>query len=456
MSTVPAGANATIPLARALSKPPAIGLAISRTGVLGNPRTTLPAASAVHLQLRLATLPIRRTFYNSPGSGDQGRGGDGNRGSGGWGFSSGQPSGSGSYGNQSTGPRRPLPGFTPRQTNYPYPSSPSSQTSAPSRSPQGGFPSAYGSQSNATSTSGGQYPPSTAAYPPGPIFSSRRPPSGGRGDSGYIPAAGFARHSPNGSGGGGSSSISNRLRAAYKRKDPLDEFYVRDEQINVRTITYINAEGQLEGTRTVTDVLASINRDVYTLVLVHGASDPPKCRLMSKERLIAEYKSRKGLTKKSTAAATTSNDHPGGSKKATGKHAPQHSSSHLAHNNNHTSSHHGGTQKLLFGSTISDHDLGHKLKHAREFFAKGRSLEVTVVNKGKRGQADQSGQVMQRILDQLAYLSTIKKEPLQEGRNLRATLQPRPNAAKIYARELEEKEEEKMEEVAAEVAATAG
>ncbi|KAJ1910557.1 hypothetical protein IWQ60_010591 [Tieghemiomyces parasiticus] len=448
MSAVPAGANATIPLARALSKPSAIGLAISRT--------TLPAASAVHLQLRLATLPIRRTFYNSPGSGDQGRGGDGNRGSGGWGFNSGQPIGSGSYSNQSTGPRRPLPNFTPRQTNYPYPSSPSSPSSAPSRPPQGGFPSAYGSQSNATSVNGGHYPPSTAAYPPGPVFPSRRPPSGGRGDSGYIPAAGFARHSPSGPGGGGGSSISNRLRAAYKRKDPLDELYVRDEQINVRTITYINAEGQLEGTRTVADVLASINRDMYTLVLVHGASDPPKCRLMSKERLIAEYKSRKGLTKKSTAA-TTSSDHLDGSKKATGKHAPQHSSSHPAHKtNNHTSSHHGGTQKLLFGSTISDHDLGHKLKHAREFFAKGRSLEVTVVNKGKRGQADQSGQVMQRILDQLAYLSTVKKEPLQEGRNLRATLQPRPNAAKIYARELEEKEEEKMEEVAAEVAATAG
>ena len=66
-----------------------------------------------------------------------------------------------------------------------------------------------------------------------------------------------------------------------------------------------------------------------------------------------------------------------------------------------------------------------KLKHAREFLTKGNKVRITCVFRGREMQHPEIGmQSVQRMIEDLADLSTPETEPKLLGKNLSVVLAP--------------------------------
>lgn len=66
-----------------------------------------------------------------------------------------------------------------------------------------------------------------------------------------------------------------------------------------------------------------------------------------------------------------------------------------------------------------EHDLAHKIKHAKRFLEEGNRLKATVLFRGRELVYKKFGyDLINRVVQQLSDVAKVEKGPIEEGRNL--------------------------------------
>ncbi|KAL1920004.1 uncharacterized protein VTP21DRAFT_1150 [Calcarisporiella thermophila] len=144
----------------------------------------------------------------------------------------------------------------------------------------------------------------------------------------------------------------------------------RDEEITARKIQFVNAQGELEGIKPLTEVLGSFDRSTYWLLEVDPRAQPPVCRLVTKKDLYEKQRARRKATKPTASVL----------------------------------------KELSFAWTVAPHDLAHKMEKAREILSKGHKLELRIVSKaGRRVPQPEQEKLMSQILGELDEYSRVIK-----------------------------------------------
>jgi len=74
---------------------------------------------------------------------------------------------------------------------------------------------------------------------------------------------------------------------------------------------------------------------------------------------------------------------------------------------------------------ISEHDLGIKINHAREFLSRGDRVQFSLRFRGRElAHIDEGQRVFQRVREALAEVAKPEKDSRREGRRITMTLAP--------------------------------
>ncbi len=66
-----------------------------------------------------------------------------------------------------------------------------------------------------------------------------------------------------------------------------------------------------------------------------------------------------------------------------------------------------------------EHDLGHKIRHARKFLEEGNRLKTTVLFRGRELIYKKFGyDLLDRVVELLSDIAKVEKGPIEEGRNI--------------------------------------
>jgi translation initiation factor IF-3 len=83
----------------------------------------------------------------------------------------------------------------------------------------------------------------------------------------------------------------------------------------------------------------------------------------------------------------------------------------------------GETKEIRLGLFISEHDLETKLRKAREFFADGNKVKITLVFKGRQlGYKNLGEELLQKVLEKLKEEAKVEREIKMEGRQMTVLL----------------------------------
>ena len=89
------------------------------------------------------------------------------------------------------------------------------------------------------------------------------------------------------------------------------------------------------------------------------------------------------------------------------------------------SSHQVKVKEIKFKPNINEHDLLTKLRHARDFIAKGNKVKVSCMFRGREMAHTEIGQrLVQKVVDELEDIATVEAPMKQFGRFLTVVLAP--------------------------------
>jgi translation initiation factor IF-3 len=159
-------------------------------------------------------------------------------------------------------------------------------------------------------------------------------------------------------------------------------------QIRVPRVKLIGEDGQPVGEIATQDALKQAEAAGLDLVEVAANATPPVCRIMD----FGKYKYRlKKKTQKSRAKQ------------------------HVIH-----------IKEVKLRPTTEEHDYAFKMKHAREFMAKGDKVKITIAFKGREMQHRDLGEKMlQKVIVDLSDVAKVEQEARQMGRFLSAIVTPK-------------------------------
>ncbi|CAG8456981.1 1650_t:CDS:1 [Paraglomus brasilianum] len=154
--------------------------------------------------------------------------------------------------------------------------------------------------------------------------------------------------------------------------------HLRDEEINARQIRFVNAEGRMEGARSLSEVLMSMDRNKYWLVEVSRDPDDPTvpiCKLVDKKAEYEKIKAQKLKNKPRSAANIC--------------------------------------KELVMTWNVSDHDFKRKLEQAQEFLDKGNRVRLSIKPKGRvRSTVDIEKKMKKLVMDALFDCCKEYKDPV--------------------------------------------
>ncbi|KAJ2551623.1 hypothetical protein EV175_003624 [Coemansia sp. RSA 1933] len=152
----------------------------------------------------------------------------------------------------------------------------------------------------------------------------------------------------------------------------------RDEEITAPMINLVLEDGTTDGIHPLSQVLGSMDRALFTLMVVDPSTSPPICRIYS--RKILYERERQAKKQKSVA---TKNAKP---------------------------------QRMVMTCAIGDHDFDIKMKKTLELLDKGKRVTVVIeYRRGKRMVEDTREKLGARVMDQLQNKYPIVKPPAIEG-----------------------------------------
>jgi translation initiation factor IF-3 len=89
------------------------------------------------------------------------------------------------------------------------------------------------------------------------------------------------------------------------------------------------------------------------------------------------------------------------------------------------SQHQVKVKEIKIKPTTDDHDIQVKVKHAREFIAKGNKVRLTCMFRGRELAHPEFGhKAVQHVCDELSDIATPESEPKLQGKSLSTVLAP--------------------------------
>jgi translation initiation factor IF-3 len=148
----------------------------------------------------------------------------------------------------------------------------------------------------------------------------------------------------------------------------------------------IGQDGAQQGVLSLADALSAAKAAEMDLVQVMADSDPPVCKLM-------DYGKYRYKRKRQTHQAK----------------------SHVMH-----------IKEIRLHPKTGQHDIDYRVKHAREFLAKGDKVLITVLYSGRELAHIEVGAVLlDRVVADLADAAKVETPPKREGRRMSALLAPK-------------------------------
>ena len=159
-----------------------------------------------------------------------------------------------------------------------------------------------------------------------------------------------------------------------------------NEDIKASQVRLIGADGAQQGVLSLADALNVAKTAEMDLVQVMADSDPPVCKLM-------DYGKYRYKRKRQTHQAK----------------------SHIMH-----------IKEIRLHPKTGQHDIDYRVKHAREFLAKGDKVLVTVLYSGRElAHIEVGAVVLERVIADMADVAKVETPPKREGRRMSALLAPK-------------------------------
>ena len=174
----------------------------------------------------------------------------------------------------------------------------------------------------------------------------------------------------------------DRDRHLHERKDQQRV----NEQIRIREVRLIDANGEQRGVVPTTQALEMAREAQLDLVEVAANEKPPVCRIMDYGKYRYQQ-SRKGTK---------------------------------------TKVHQQKVKEIRVRPKTGDHDVDTKINQARKFLEHKDKVLVHVIFKGRELQHIEEGRrVIIHILEKLAEVAKVEKQPSMEGKRMTAMLAPK-------------------------------
>lgn len=158
-------------------------------------------------------------------------------------------------------------------------------------------------------------------------------------------------------------------------------YYKRNEQIRAPELRVLDREGKQIGVLTRDEALELARKEEKDLIEIAPQAQPPVVKLMEFSKFLYQQKKKEKEERKRNAGAET--------------------------------------KQLRFGPFIDDHDLGVRIRRAKEFFERGDKVKFIVRYKGRQMARQEAGYlVMDRIKVLLEGVGKVEREPRMEGRQL--------------------------------------
>ena len=173
-----------------------------------------------------------------------------------------------------------------------------------------------------------------------------------------------------------------------RRNEPQDSVR-RNEQIRVREVRLIGAEGEQLGIVERNQAIQMAHEAGMDLVEVAAAADPPVCRIMDYGRYKYEAQKKKQEAKKRQTVIQI--------------------------------------KEIKLRPKTDEHDYQTKVGHIRRFIGAGDRCKVTIFFRGREIVHKDRGQmVLDRVIEDTKDIAKVEQEPRAEGRTLHIMLAPLP------------------------------
>ena len=150
----------------------------------------------------------------------------------------------------------------------------------------------------------------------------------------------------------------------------------------------IGAEGGQIGILPLSDAIRQAKEEGLDLVEVAATAEPPVCRIMDFSRYKYEIEKQERAAKKKQ---------------------------HVVH-----------LKEIKLKPNIEEHDYQVKLQHLKKFLERGDKSKVTLMFRGREmAHMDLGRKVLERIVQDLAGVGHVEKNPLLEGRFLSMVMAPK-------------------------------
>jgi len=178
---------------------------------------------------------------------------------------------------------------------------------------------------------------------------------------------------------------------ALEEEVPISKDLRVNERIRVSPVRLIGEEGEQLGVVPVEEALARAREGGVDLVEVAPTGNPPVCKLMDYGKF--KYRQRK--------------------REQQAKHR-----------------HAGEMKSIQLGPRTEEHDLGFKLRKAREFLERGQRVQIYVRFRGAQMRHVELGeQLLRHCAEELADVAKVEQPPRLEGRRMNLMLTHKPGGA---------------------------
>jgi translation initiation factor IF-3 len=161
-----------------------------------------------------------------------------------------------------------------------------------------------------------------------------------------------------------------------------------NEEIRVREIHLIDAEGHNLGNVTIADALAKAQEAGLDLVEISPNATPPVCKLLDFGKYKYQEQKKQAEARKKQKVVEV--------------------------------------KEIKFRPMIDDHDYDVKMRSMKRFFEEGDKVKVTLRFRGREMAHQELGvKLLDRVKDDTTKLAKVESEPRVEGRQMVMVLAPR-------------------------------
>jgi len=156
--------------------------------------------------------------------------------------------------------------------------------------------------------------------------------------------------------------------------------------IRISPVRVISSEGEQLGVIPTAEAMTKAREAGLDLVEVAPNASPPVCRIMD----FGKFKYQQGKK----------------------------------HNKGHA--HHTKTKEIRLRPKTGDHDIGFKVKRARQFLEHRDKVQISVIFRGREiAHVDEGQRVIKSVIDDLEDIGKVEIGPSQQGRRIVCTIAPK-------------------------------